>query len=220
VPTVGLAAGGGLIRLGGDAVAALRAALADQPARNDALEILAAIGPAALPALDDLVAGLADSDPVSRSDAAFAIAAIGPEAKGAVPALEKILADESAEAPVRYSVAYALGKIGPEATAAEPLLRKLVDSDDDLLATVSAWAALQIKPGDKELFAVAVPKLRRALQDEQELVRLEATIALGEIGDAAASALPMLELLAEDDPSSQVRNAAEAALGRIRSGKF
>lgn len=216
VPAVGLAAGGGLIRLEGDAVAALRAALDQPPMRNDALEILAEIGPAAAPALDDMIESLADSDPVSRSDAAFAIAAIGPDAKAAVPALEKLMGDESADAAVRYTVAYALGKIGPAAVAAEPLLRKLVDSDDDLLATVSAWAALQIKPGDADLFAAAVPKLRRALQQERELVRLEAAIALGEIGPAAAPALPMLELLAEDDPSGKVRAAAEAAVDLIR----
>lgn len=216
VPGVGLAAGGGLIRLEGDAVAALRAALEHQPMRNDALEILAELGPAAAPALDDMIEALADSDPVSRSDAAFAIAAIGPEAKAAVPALEKLLGEESADASVRYTVAYALGKIGPAAAAAEPLLRRLVESDDDLMATVCAWAALQIKPGDKDLFVAAVPKLRRALQQERELVRLEAAIALGEIGPAAASALPMLELLAEDDPSGQVRAAAGAAVGLIR----
>lgn len=216
VPAVGLAAGGGLIRLKGDAVASLQAGLDHQPMRNDALEILAEIGPAAAPALDDMIEYLEDADPVSRSDAAFAIAAIGPDAKTAVPALEKLLGDESADASVRYTVAYALGKIGPAAAAAEPLLRSLVESDDDLMATVCAWAALQIKPGDKDLFAAAVPKLRRALQQERELVRLEAAIALGEIGPPAASALPMLELLAEDDPSGQVRAAAEAAVGLIR----
>ncbi len=216
VPTVGLAAGGGLIRLAADAIPALQAALADPSMRGDALELLAAIGPAALPALDDVVAALADPDPNCRGDAALAIAAIGPEAKGAVSALEKILGDESAEAAVRYTAAYALGKIGPEAAAADPLLRKLVDSEDDLLATVAAWAALQIKPGDKDLFAAAVPKLRRALQRERDMVRLEAAIALGEIGPPAASALPMLELLAEDDPSAQVRAAAEAAADLIR----
>ena len=151
VPSVGLAAGGGLIRLGADALDALRAALAEQPVRNDALEILSVMGPQALQALDDLVAALADSDPVCRSDAAFAIASIGPEAKGAVPALEQVLGDESAEATVRYTAAYALGKIGSEAASAEPLLRKLVDSEDEQLATVCVWAVLKIKPGDQPL---------------------------------------------------------------------
>ena len=217
VPSVGLAAGGGLIRLGADSVVALRQTLADPLRRNDALEILAAIGPPALPALDQIVAALADADPVCRADAAFAIGGIGPAAEAAVPALQRVLEDESVDGSARYTAAYALGKIGPEASGAEPLLKKLADSGDDLLATVSVWAALKINPHDKELFERAVPKLRRALQGDQELVRLEAAVALGEIGPPAASALPMLELLAEDDPSRQVREAAEASIGRIRN---
>ena len=216
VPSIGLAAGGGLVRLGTDAVDALRATLTKPLVRNDALEILAAMGPQALPALDDLVATLADPDPICRGDAAMAIAAIGPEAERAVPALAEVLGDESVEASVRYTAAYALGKIGPAASAADPLLRKLADSENELLATVCIWAALKINPHDRDLFGMAVPKLLGALQDEAELVRLEVAVALGEIGPAAASTLPVLEMLAEDDPSRQVRAAAQAAVGLIR----
>lgn len=215
-PAVGLAAGGALIRLGADAVDALRGLLATPAVRNDAMEILAELGPAAKPALAEMVAGLGDADPVYRSDSAMAIAAVGREAASAAPALEKLLADESAPAPVRYTAAYGLGRIGPEAAAAAPLLRKLAESEDDLMATVAVWAALKIKPEDATLFEVAVPKLRQALQDEQQLVRLEAAVALGEIGPRAGSALPMLELLAEEDPAREVRGAAAEAVQRIR----
>lgn len=216
VPAVGLAAGGALIRLGGDAVEALREALSAPALRSDAMEILAELGPAARPALDEMVAGLADPDPVYRADSAMAIAAIGPGAAAAVPALERLLGDESAEPQVRYTAAYALGRMEGAAAAAEPLLRKLTDSEDDLMATVAVWAALKIKPDDATLFGVAVPKLRRALQDEQQLVRLEAAMALGEIGPPAGSALPLLEMLAEEDPVRMVRAAAEAAVRKIR----
>ncbi len=215
VPAVGLAAGGALIRLGGDAVDALRDALATREVRSDAMEILAELGPAARPALDEMVAGLADPDPVYRADAAMAIAAIGPEADPAVPALEKLLGDESAEPQVRYTAAYALGRMGGAAAAAEPLLRKLADSEDDLMATVAVWAAVKIRPDDATLFDAAVPKLRRALQNEEQLVRLEAAVALGEIGPPAGSALPMLEMLAEEDPVRIVREAAAAAVRKI-----
>ncbi|MFM8414897.1 MAG: HEAT repeat domain-containing protein [Planctomycetota bacterium] len=216
VPAVGLAAGGALIRLGADAVDALREQLATPAARNDAMEILAELGPVAKPALAEMIAGLADQDPVYRSDSAMAIAALGPEAVSAAPALEKLLADESVPPPVRYTAAYGLGRIGPQAAAAEPLLRKLAESDDDLLATVAVWAALKLKPDDATLFDAAVPKLRQALKDEQELVRLEAAVALGEIGAAAGSALPLLELLAEEDPARAVRAAASEAVERVR----
>jgi len=216
VPPVALAAGGALIRLGAAAVDALQGALSSPAVRSDAMEILAELGPAAKPALDDMMAGLADSDPVYRADSAMAIAAIGPEAAAAVPALEKLLGDESAEPQARYTAAYALGRVGPAAMAAEPLLRKLAESDEDLMATVAVWAAIKIKPDDATLFETAVPKLRRALMSEQELVRLEAAVALGEIGARAVSALPLLEMLAEEDPAQAVRQAAAAAVSTIR----
>jgi HEAT repeat protein len=216
VPTVGLAAGGALIRLGGDAVDALREAVAVGSLRSDAMEILAVIGPAARPALDEMVTGLADADPIYRADSAMAIAAVGPEAEAAVPALEKLLGDESALGQVRYAAVYALGRIGPAAVAAEPLLRKLAESDDELMATVAVWAALKIKPDDATLFGAAIPKLRRALKNEKELVRLEAAVALGEIGPPAATAIPMLEMLAEEDPSRTVRQAAAGAARMIK----
>jgi HEAT repeat protein len=216
VPPVGLAAGGALIRLGADSVGALRGALEVPDTRNAAMEILAELDAASLPAIDEMVAGLSDADPRYRSSAAMAIAAIGAEAKGAVAPLEQLLGDDSAPAEARLTAAYALGRIGPAAAAAEPLLRRLADSDDEMMATVCIWAALKIKPEDATLFDAAIPKLRRALQREQELARLEAAIALGEIGPRAATALPMLELLAEEDPSRTVRAAAEEAVRRIR----
>jgi HEAT repeat protein len=216
VPGVGLAAGGALIRLGRDAVGALTEALSVPETRTTAMDILAELDAAAVPALEAMIAGLSDADPRYRSSAAMAIAALGAEAKGAVPALEKLLGDESAPAEARLTAAYALGRIGPAAVAAEPLLRRLADADDEMMATVCTWAALKIKPDDATLFDAAIPKLRRALQREQELARLEAAIALGEIGPRASSALPLLELLAEEDPSRTVRAAADEAVRRIR----
>jgi len=215
-PGVGLAAGGSLIRLGRDAVGALTEALAAPAVRNAAMEILAEIGPESRPAVASMIAGLSDEDPVYRSNAALALAKLGPEAKDAVPALEKLLGDEAAPVEARFPAAYALGSIGPAAISAEPLLRKLAESNDEMMATVCVWAALKLKPEDATLFDAAIPKLRRALQREQELVRLEAAVALGEIGPKAATALPMLEMLAEEDPSRMVRAAAEEAVRRIR----
>ena len=130
-----------------------------------------------------------------------------------------MLSDEDTLPESRYPAAYALGSIGPEAGAAEPLLRQLAESGDEMLATVSVWAALKIKPEDATLFDSAIPKLRHALQREQELVRLEAAVALGEIGPRAATALPLLEMLAEEDPARTVRAAAAEAVRRIRAPK-
>jgi HEAT repeat protein len=64
---------------------------------------------------------------------------------------------------------------------------------------------------------MAIPLLRRALRDERDLARLEAAVALGDIGAAASTAIPILELVAEDDPIKSVRAAAAAALSKIKS---
>ena len=85
VQDVGLRGGGALIRLGATAVGTLRERLADPALRGRVMEILAAIGPAAKPAVEDMIKSLSDADPAVRGDAAVAISAIGPEASAAVP---------------------------------------------------------------------------------------------------------------------------------------
>jgi HEAT repeat protein len=215
-PEVGQAAGGALIRLGAAAAPALQAKLADPAVRPAILEIMAALGPAAKPALADLVALLGDSDPQCRGDAAVALGSIGADAAPAVPGLQKLLGDSAVPDGVRYAAVYALGRIGKAAAAAEPMIRELTQSKDELMATVAVWAALKIKPDDASLFDAAVPLLRRALRAERELARLEAAVALGDIGSAASPAIPILELVSEDDPAKSVRAAAAVALEKIR----
>jgi HEAT repeat protein len=215
-PKTGIAAGAALVRLGADAVAALRPKLGDAALRRAAMDVLAAIGPAAKPALDDMITALADAEAEYRAEAALAIAAIGPDAAAAVPALRKNLADESAAPAVRYAAAFALGRIGPAAIEAEALLRSLASAEDETMATVAVWAALKVKPEDKSLFEAAVPRLRRALRGDREMARLEAAAALGDIGPAAEAALPILELVSEEDDSRAVRAAAAQALAKIR----
>lgn len=215
-PEVGRAAGAALIRLGGVCIDTLRGKLADPAMRTNILEVLAGIGPAAKPALDDLVKELGDADAEHASEAAVAIAAIGPEAVAAVPALQRLVADAKATPGLRYSAAYALGRIGPAAKESAASLRSLTESDDDLMATVAVWAALKVAPDDKTLFERAIPLLRRALRAERDVVRLEAAVALGDIGPAAGSAIPILELVAEDDPVKDVRRAAAEAAKKIR----
>lgn len=212
---VGRAAGAALIRLGADAAPAIRAKLSDPAVRLQLMEVIAALGTSAKSAVPELVAALGDQQ--ARGEAAVAVAAIGADAAEAVPALGALLADEQAEPGLRYAACYALGRIGPAAAAAEPLIRGLAESKDELMASVAIWAALRIKPDDASLFVNAIPKLRRALRGESELVRLEAAVALGDIGPPAAAAIPILELVAEDDPARQVRQAAAEALAKIRT---
>ena len=216
-PAVRGAAATALVRLGPTAIEALEKAL-DKPAlRTLAMELLAAAGSKAKPAVDNLVAALADADPATKGDAAVALAAIGPEASEAVPALGKLLAGDEKEDTLRYAAAYALGRIGPAAAPVAEALRGLTKSEDELMASVAVWALLKIEPDNKAQVAAAVPVLRKALRGKRDLARLEAAAALGELGGAAVSAVPILELVSEDDPLPAVRTAAAAAVAKIKA---
>lgn len=212
------AAAAALVREGPLAVDALEKALADPEVRGIAMEILTAIGPVSKAALGSFLQGLADPDPAHRGDAAIAIAAIGPDAAEAVPALRAMLTAADEPPGTRYAAAYALGRIGSAARPAAADLQKLSGSDDELLATVAIWASLKIEPGDPTLFAAAVPRLKKVLRGGPELARLEAAVALGDIGAQAADAVPMLELVSEEDPAPAVRATAKRALEQIRGG--
>jgi HEAT repeat protein len=212
---VGVAAGAALVRLGSVAVPALRRRLAEPGCRLQTLGVLGAIGSPAAAAVPDVAAFLTDPDPEVASEAAVALAAVGAAAEPAVELLRKLLGDET-PADLRYSAAFALGRVGPAAEAAVPRLVELSKSSDEIMATLAVWAALKIDPADRSLFDAAIPLLRRALRGEREVVRLEAAVALGDIGPPAKSAIPVLELVSEDDPNSDVREAAAGALAKIR----
>jgi len=61
--------------------------------------------------------------------------------------------------------------------------------------------------------------LRKALRGQRDLARLEAAAALGDLGSMASSAVPILELVSEDDPLPAVRKAAVEALGKIKAAR-
>ncbi len=216
-PGVRMTAGAALVREGSLAVEALEKAL-DVPAiRSAAAEILAAIGPGAKAAVDSLLESLSDADPSHRGDAAVALGGIGADAAAAVPKLTELLVSAGDDASLRYTAAYALGRIGPAAKPAVAALKELAKSQDELMATVAIWAVLKIEPEDEALFETAVPLLRKAVRSEQQMVRLEAAVALGDMGPAAQTAIPILELVAEEDPVESVRKAAKQALSQIRA---
>jgi len=219
-PAVRDRAGAALVRLGSPAVDPLRAIVGDRTdveARFRALEVIAALGPSAKAALPELRAALVDPDPANRGEAAVALAALGPEASSAVAELQAVLADEDGPPQVRYAAAYALGSIGPASRPAIEWLHALSESPDELMATVATWAVLKIAPEDRAVCERAVPLLERALSAESELARLEAAVALGDLGAMAATAAPTLELVARDDPSRTVREAAAESLRRVRT---
>ncbi len=202
-----------LASLGEPVVPVLIEALDDPDRRMAAVAILERLGPKAKDAAVAIVqvAGEAD-DADFRQEVGFALAAIGPAAAPAVDDLVELLDDPDSK--VAHAACYALGKIGPAAKKAVPILKKNLHCDDQFLELSCAWALLKIQPNNAEVIQLALPQLIKALTGLQELGRIEAAIALGEIGSAAKSAAPALRQ-AEGDPSPAVRNAATEALKKI-----
>jgi HEAT repeat protein len=181
--------------------------------KERALRVLGKIGADAAPAVPELVTILKGNDPKLKTEALFVAAAIGPKADAAVPEAIKALSDPDPQ--MQQTAGYALGKIGPGAKAAVPELKKLTSSNDELVKLTAVWALLQIGPQSPELTQMALPMLTAALGSEREMVRIEAAMSLGNLGKAAASALPSLEK-AQQDESPAVRNAATEAVKQIR----
>jgi HEAT repeat protein len=178
-----------------------------------ALQVLSRIGPEAAPAVPGIAELLKSGDAATKTEALFALGAIGPTAQAAVT----IIADQLGDADPRVvqAAVYALGKIGPASNTALPLLSKLTQSQDELLRMTSVWAILKISPGTPQLIQQALPVLVQGLKHSREFVRIEAAMALGELGPAASSAVPDLQGAASDT-SAAVRSAVSAAIKKIK----
>ncbi len=217
------AAAAAIVRLGGDAVPAIRSLLKKSSQMQFfALGIISAIGEPAAQAVPDIIGLLDSKDDEIVHEAILALAAIG---SASAPASDQVLTilDESVrnqnevETRLHYAAAYCLGRIGsPGAMKALSRLKELSKSPDGMQATVAIWAVLQIAPNDQEEFENAVPLLTAALDSEEQTVRLEAVIALGDLGSRAKDAVPAIELVSEDDPVRVIRLAAQQALEKIQ----
>ncbi len=199
---------------GKNVVPRLLGGLKNEQLRPYALRVLMKIGPDAEGAAPALVELLDTEDPALKSQLQFALGRIGgPAAAPAVPKLVSSLESENVD--VVRSALFALGKIGPEAADALPVLRqRLLDPEEPFKIGV-VWAILRIRPEDQRIHTMAVPLLIRALDNEMEVVRYEAAVALGDIGGPAVNALPKLREVAEKDLSEAVRSAAGEAVTKI-----
>ncbi len=217
------AAAAAIVRLGSDGVPAAMSLLKDTETQFVALGIISAIGESAAEVVSDIVGLLDSKDDEIVHEAILALAAIG---SASAPASDRVLTilNESVQnqnevkARLHYAAAYCLGRIGsPAAMKALPRLKELSVSSDGMQATVAIWAVLQITPDDQEQFENAVPLLTEALASEVQTIRLEATIALGDLGPRAKDAVPAIELVSEDDPVRTIRLAAQQALEKIQA---
>ena len=217
------AAAAAIVRLGSDGVPAVVSLLKDTETQFVALGIISAIGESAAEVVSDIVGLLDSKDDEIVHEAILALAAIG---SASAPASDRVLTilNESVQnqnevkARLHYAAAYCLGRIGsPGAMKALPRLKELSVSSDVMQATVAIWAVLQITPDDQEQFENAVPLLTEALASEVQTIRLEAIIALGDLGPRAKDAVPAIELVSEDDPVRTIRSAAQQALEKIQA---
>jgi HEAT repeat protein len=215
--------------LGPDAVEAVpalvRAIRTNHPHVWMTYRTLGAIGPAARPAVPALLKVIRDLDARDRSQAFFALASIRADDETSIATLRKaVTGPESISSKgghERYLAAYALGALGPAAKAVVPDLRQLLD-DQGALARIGAAYALARITGDIDGY---LPQLLLAWRDtydpeEPYPVLPHLLDCLGELGPAAAPAVPQLLALIEAPRYQHRRDddervAAVRVLGRI-----
>lgn len=169
--------------------------------------VLASIGPAAVPALRDL---LADRSVCAwgRGDAARELGLMGPAARAAIPELVAALSDP--EWLVRSSAAMALPAVWPDPDEVLPLLLPLFDDPEASTRRSAALATATFGPRALR----AVPSLARAVSKPDPWVADDAAVALKAIGQAASPAVPGLTTMLSS-ASKQARARAARALGAI-----
>jgi HEAT repeat protein len=171
--------------------------------RMTAARYLAALGPAAAPAVPELISAL-QSRSAAAAAAADALAAIGPDAREAVPVLLHVLAKESGSLELR--AAAALGRIGVAASDLPELSRLLAIDQSN-----AVYTAFESAP------PVAATHLGALVSSGDPVAAHNATYALGAMGPRAASAVPALTMALQREPP-QVRAGAVLALGKISAG--
>jgi bilin biosynthesis protein len=156
----------------------------------------------AIPALLDAL--FQDEDTVVKGSSVGALARIG---EASVPALLDILAQDHPESTKGHA-AWALAFIG--AQAKEHLYREITSHSPEVRAAVIGAIAkvAQEEPSEEVAFTCLI----QALNDDTEIVRSEAAVALGNLAYPPAL-VPLMTLLQNSDLES--RRAAALALMKI-----
>jgi HEAT repeat protein len=205
----------------------------DEDVRRSAVGALGKLRPKR--AVAPLVALLSDKSPMLRAEALRTLGLIGD--KEAVDAIARLIPDRDGD--VRASAVQALGRIG-DPGAIPPLLSTLKDSYSKVvLASVESLASFKdariveglagvLSHDDEVIRATAaismgcmgqpgVDHLLKSLGDASDWVRSKVVCALGHLGDQRA--LGPLQTLAASDVSAEVKQAAEKAIQRLKSGE-
>ncbi|MFA5366877.1 MAG: HEAT repeat domain-containing protein [Dehalococcoidia bacterium] len=97
------------------------------------------------------------------------------DTKGLIKALK------SKDNATRYSAARAISKLGPDASEAMPALVEMLKHWDTMTRAAAAGAIGNIGINCKKEVAPAIPSLREALDDRENIVRRAAATALQDI---------------------------------------
>ncbi len=197
---------------------------ADHLGRAQAALAIGQIGaPEALPAVGTLtgVAAEAKAPADVRKAAVEALGRIGADAGAAADRLGDVLTSATTPPEVRRAAVEALDRFGAAAKPALPALKKAVGDNDKFIRVIAMHALGRMGPdlgGDvKDVVAVLLPHLKDQILE----VRIAAIQALGAIGrEALGGDLKKVTdpLSAQaDDSRAAVRDAANAALARLKS---
>lgn len=198
-----------LASLGPEVVPAATKMLADPDLRDIGIEVLGRLGKDAAEGVEDLTKCLAADADDCVARAQYALASIGAEAGSAAQQVAENLSSDVEE--VRHSALFALRQFGAEAQeAAEPLHEFMESTNDQFEQYATAWALAKMKL-DAHLLEEVTESLQSALDSADEQVRLETIAAISDLGPAGAVFRENLQKLAKDDPSPEVRAAAEEA---------
>jgi HEAT repeat protein len=176
--------------------------------RKEAIDGLAAIGPAAARAIPKLVDCLEDPDLLVRAHAARAAWRVGIDPEELVPALAEMVNPEEQTA---FSVAaLVLSDMGAAARDALPALRACLKADSAVVRLHAAESILKIEPDN----SAALHELLGAVQDKDGEARYLAVNALGSAAIENEHAVYALEMaLTDTDPF--VAAAAGINLSRL-----
>jgi HEAT repeat protein len=185
----------------------------EEAARRNGAFALGKMGLQAAPAIPKLLEKLKDdASPKVREAAAFALGEVGRDSvKAAVhPDLVAGLAQALGDADhlVRRSAAFALGSLGAAALPAKEGLHAALSDPKPEVRQNAAWALGKIGPP-------GVPGIRKALGDNDSLVKRDAAAALAPLDPQAAHAAlaELLPLCSENN--SELRRAALTVLVKV-----
>ena len=165
------------------------------------------------PPLADWLEALSHDSPFERGEDSSVWDQVAPRL-ALVPVLISLLKDPGPD--VRVRVITALGTLGAQAHRVLPVIRAAlketaVKDNDDSVRAQAAHALLEVGPEpDSE-----VAGLIDALQNELDVLRFHAAIALGNLGREAQPAVPVLIHTALWDQDPAVRVEAAVALWKI-----